>query len=243
MTEKERVRLYDKYQTMPLSSTPSYDLAFSMLIRYHAGLNGIIRDNRESKDRIDIEKNGYIIEILPSFEKAKKKASPEALLSLCNYIYRTKSFPSYYVPELISLVFNHEDCFNFEEMTLDKAKTMFNINIRIIDYLVSTEGYHLDEDPPEFVPIVYAHEAQLLYNSDKYRTGRNPFLEEVIAYCIWKGYDKDKFLKMLCYSFDHKDEIYEYVILNNLFDDIRFERFLSVMGKIEEGLNNIQEIR
>ena len=48
---------------------------------------------------------------------------------------------------------------------------------------------------------------------------------------------------MLCYSFDHKDEIYEYVILNNLFDDIRFERFLSVMGKIEEGLNNIQEIR
>ena len=48
---------------------------------------------------------------------------------------------------------------------------------------------------------------------------------------------------MLCYSFDHKDEIYEYVVLNNLFDDIRFERFLSVMGKIEEGLNNIQEIR
>lgn len=239
MNNRQKVEFYDKYLEKELShDKPTYDDVLSELIRYHN-----VRNAGKSKEDFEIEKMGFITEILPSFANAKTKASIDVLLSLCNYIKKAYSFPSYYLSALLDFSFNPQDIFKFEDRSID-ANINFDFYSRIVDYLLLIESYHMDEEIPKIKPIIYAHEALLILRSDMYANHvTNSFLPNIIVYCIWKGYDIDKLRNMVTYSYDHMEDIYAYLELNQKDEIHNYELIISIMEKISENNDNIREIR
>lgn len=238
MTQREKIEFYDKYSKMiPSIEKPNYDDVLSEIIRYHRRRNA----NKKAED-LEIEKMGFVTEILPSFEIAKNKASADTLFSLCNYLNRSGNFPSYYLSALLDLSFNPKDIFNCDEKSND-AKIYFSFYSRIIDYIFIIESFYMDEEIPNITPIIYTHEALLISGFNTYYDIENSFLSEIIIYCISKGYDIDKLKNMITYSFDHIDDIDAYLLLNNTDDNHEYELTLSILKKIDENLDNIREIR
>ncbi len=233
MSDKEKIELYDKLakDSEYPSSFVNFDKALTDYIGYHSrkGMN------------VDGSKLDFMNRLLPIFEKIKNNYSAKSLVDLYGFIAHTSQFNSYYIPDLLELSYFPEDCFNFNNKSIDEIRKTYEKYLYVIEELYDFVAYDRCEIYSKSTELIYDAMASISRNYS-YEKNTNSLIPNIILYCIMKNYDSDKLIKMIDYSFLHLNELYDYIALND-DDDHDFELCLTVMENIENNSGIIQEIR
>ena len=247
MSNRRKVKIYDKCVKEANSKDVSYNTALADLVFYHhykwVKAMLVIKTICEVPEQ---DKISLIERLVPVFKKAAKTNSPESFIALYDYLFKTKSFPGHYIPELIQLCYNPEDCFKFDKMNHSDMRKQYSEYVRIMEYVQTMVEAHLDEEVPKIKLLKWMSIALKLSKPDPEinNNQENVLIPNIVIYCLMKGYDTEKFFKMIYYSIVHLNELYSYLQFNdNGEEEHDIDLCLNTMEKIEESMNDTQIIR
>ncbi len=243
MSNEEMINIYDNLLNRynPINELNPISEQLFTLISYHYDF--ILKSPKYGLEVPDEVKIKYLSRLLPLLTRINELIDSKYFSYVVFYMLNTR-VSAEYIPEFLMLSFFHNECFDFDNKSKKEIKVIFDKYLFVIEQLFIFKNYFTIGDNSFDINNKFFE----LYNesldfSFRYkRADYNAFLPSILLFALKNNYSKEKLVNMIEYSYNHYEELSDFMELNDDFEH-DLELYLKTIDMIGTGSTNKQLIR